>query len=230
MRDYQDRLVKRFDYSARNGCGRARLCPALSLPDLFRSDAASASRERVRASWMPSPAYFSQAVITRDRRTAVLSFGIKLMSLERQQRVIDVMRDELDPPRGVRARVAGLTVLGAEANAALSSPVRRLGTLLAGLLVVALALFAVYRRWERAWVPLVPIALAAGWSALVLWVVGIPLNPMSATLSALVIAISTEFAVLLVARFREERARGRAVAERCGAPTRRRARRCWPRA
>jgi uncharacterized protein len=42
----------------------------------------------------------------------------------------------------------------------------------------------------------------------VLWLLGVPLNPMSATLGALVIAISTEFAVLLVARFREERDAG----------------------
>ena len=55
---------------------------------------------------------------------------------------------------------------------------------------------------------MVPIALATGWSALVLWLVGVPLNPMSAALSALVIAISTEFSVLLSARFREERAAG----------------------
>jgi predicted RND superfamily exporter protein len=57
----------------------------------------------------------------------------------------------------------------------------------------------------------VPIALATGWSALVLWALGVPLNPMSATLGALVIAISTEFAVLLVARFREEREGGLSV-------------------
>ena len=53
-----------------------------------------------------------------------------------------------------------------------------------------------------------PIALATGWSALVLFAIRIPLNPMSATLSALVIAISTEFSVLLTARYREERAAG----------------------
>jgi predicted RND superfamily exporter protein len=112
----------------------------------------------------------------------------------------------------VRAELAGLPVLAAEANAKLSAPERRLGTLLAGLVAVALALLAVYRRWERAWVPLVPIALATGWSALVLFALRVPLNPMSATLGALVIAISTEFAVLLVARFREERAAGHDVA------------------
>jgi len=59
----------------------------------------------------------------------------------------------------------------------------------------------------------VPIALATGWSALVLFAIRIPLNPMSATLGALVIAISTEFSVLLTARYREERAEGLGTAD-----------------
>jgi predicted RND superfamily exporter protein len=59
----------------------------------------------------------------------------------------------------------------------------------------------------------VPIALATGWSALVLWLLGVPLNPLSATLGALVLAISTEFAVLLSARFRAERDAGHDPAE-----------------
>ena len=62
--------------------------------------------------------------------------------------------------------------------------------------------------------PLVPIALATGWSALILFAIGIPLNPMSATLGALVIAISTEFSVLLSERFRQERAAGHDAAGR----------------
>ena len=213
MRDYQSRLLKRYGYSSATGCGDAEICPALSLPDLFRSPQAAADQERIRGLLDAVPAYFSQAVITEDRRTASLAFGIKLMSLERQKEVIDVMRDELDPPDGVTARLAGLPVLAAEANAALSAPLRRFGTLLAGLAAVALALLLVYRRWDRAWVPLVPIAMATGWSSLVLFVLGIPLNPMSAVLGALVIAISTEFTVLLTARFREERAAGLDVAD-----------------
>ena len=112
------------------------------------------------------------------------------------------------PPDGVRVTLAGLPVLAADANHAMSDPLRRLATALIGLLAVALALFAVYRSWERAWVPLVPIALATGWAGLVLWIVGVPLNPMSAALSALVIAISTEFSVLLCARYRAERDAG----------------------
>jgi hydrophobe/amphiphile efflux-3 (HAE3) family protein len=208
MRDYQAGLLKRYGYSTKNGCGRAALCPALSLPDLFRSQDATKDQARIRGLLDAVPAYFSQAVITQDRRTATLAFGVRLMPLDRQKRVMDVMQARLHPPKGTTARLAGLQVLGAQANDALSSPLRRLGTMLAGLLAVGLALLAVYRRWERAWVPLVPIALAAGWSALVLFALRVPLNPMSATLGALVIAISTEFSVLLTSRYREERAAG----------------------
>ena len=152
------------------------------------------------------------SAITSDRRTANLAFGIRLVSLERQQQIIDDMRARLDPPPGVTARLAGLPVLAAEANASLSDPLRRIGTLVVGLLAVLIVLLLVNRRrgwreaWARAWVPVVPIALATGWSALVLWLLGIPLNPLSATLGALVLAISTEFAVLLSARYEAERA------------------------
>jgi predicted RND superfamily exporter protein len=118
------------------------------------------------------------------------------------------MRSRLHPPDGVRARLAGLPVLAAEANDAVSSPWRRLLTLVAGLLAVAIVLLAALRSWRRALVPLVPIALATGWSALVLFLTRIPLNPMSVTLGALVIAISTEFSVLLAERYRAERAAG----------------------
>ena len=55
--------------------------------------------------------------------------------------------------------------------------------------------------------------LATGWSALVIVAMDIPLNPMSATLGALVIAIATEFSVMLSARYHEERDAGRSVGE-----------------
>jgi len=52
------------------------------------------------------------------------------------------------------------------------------------------------------------VALAARRPALVLFALRVPLNPMSVTLGALVIAISTEFSVLLSERYRAERAQG----------------------
>ncbi|MDX6675294.1 MAG: uncharacterized protein QOH11_2712 [Solirubrobacteraceae bacterium] len=208
MTSFQQRILKRYGYSTARGCGKAKLCPALSLPDLFRASNAGNDQAKVRALLDAVPSYFSQAVITPDRTTATLAFGIRLMPLDEQQALIDDMRSQLHPPKGVRARLAGLPVLAAEANADVSAEWRRLLTLVVGLAAVALVLLAVFRRVERALVPLVPIALASGWSALVLFAVRVPLNPMSVTLGALVIAISTEFSVLLAERYRQERAAG----------------------
>ena len=207
MTSYQAAVLKRFGYSAKRGCGKAELCPAFSLPDLFQGGQ-NTTRQQIEGLLDAVPAYFSQGVITADRRTATMAFGIRLMPLDRQEQVIAAMRDRLHPPAGIDAELAGLPVLAAEANAAVSSPWRRLATLLAGLAAVALVLLVAFRAWQRAFVPLLPIALATGWSALVLFALRIPLNPMSVVLGALVIAISTEFSVLLAERYRAERIAG----------------------
>ncbi len=191
------------------GGSAPELCPALALPDL--PGAASAGEpDEVKAVLDAIPPYFQQAVISEDRQVANLSFGIRLMPLDRQQEVIDDIRDRLDPPPGIDASLTGVPVLAAEGNAALSSPLRRLGLLVAGLVAVFLVLWALRRSARRAAVPLIPIALATGWAALILFVLRVPLNPMSAALGAVVIAISTEFSVLLSARYQEERDAGAA--------------------
>jgi hydrophobe/amphiphile efflux-3 (HAE3) family protein len=214
MLRYEDRLLGHFGYVETKGCSKATLCPALSLPDLFCSGSQSTSAcgslstAQISGLLAAVPQYFSQAVITRDHREATLAFGIRLMPLLRQQQVINYMQSQLRPPPGITARLAGLPVLAAQADTALSSSTRRLLTLLAGLIAVGLVLLAVFRQPRHALVPLVPIALATGWSALILFLIGIPLNPMSAAMGTLVIAISTEFSVLLSERYRQERRRG----------------------
>jgi hydrophobe/amphiphile efflux-3 (HAE3) family protein len=220
MTKYENTLLSHFGYVEAKGCANARLCPALSLPDLFCSgtQASSGSCGGLTTSAISGllkavPSYFSQAVITGNHREATLAFGIRLMPLSRQQQVVDYMRAQLHPPPGVSAALAGLPVLAAQADASLSSSARRLEMLLVGLLAVGTVLLLVLRNVKRALVPLVPIALATGWSSLILFATRIPLNPMSATLGALVIAISTEFSVLLSERFRQERLAGRAPAE-----------------
>jgi uncharacterized protein len=215
MSDYQQRLLRRYGYSAKRGCGAATLCPAFSLTNLLSTENGTPSQSQVRALLDAVPAYFSQAVITRDRRTATLAFGIRLMPLSKQKDVVDTMRSQLGSgrPAGVSAELAGLPVLAADANAKVASSWRRFATLLLGLIAVAIVLLAALREPRRALVPLVPIALATGWSALLLFALRIDLNPMSVTLGALVIAISTEFSVLLSERYRQERIAGHGEGE-----------------
>jgi uncharacterized protein len=206
MAGYERRVLAHFGYAASRGCARSTLCPALSLPDLFELGGGSGAltQGRIDALLATVPGYFQRAVITPDRRYATLAFGIRLMPLARQRRVIAYLRAQLHPPAGVSAALAGLPVLAADADGSLSSSSRRTLTLVAGLLAVGLVLLAVFRDPRRVLIPLAPIVLATGWSALVVYLLRIPLNPMSATLGALVIAISTEFSVLLSERVRSE--------------------------
>jgi uncharacterized protein len=215
MSNYQKHVLARFGYSSARGCSKARLCPAFSLPDLFAarsggtSKAPKLSQAEINALLGVIPAYFSKDVIAPNRRVATLAFGIRLMGLQEQQRLIEEMRSTLHPPAGVRASLVGLPVLAAASGSQVADPWRRLETLLVGLAAVALVLLLAFRGdRRRALVPLVPIVLATGWSALILFAVRVPLNPMSVTLGALVIAISTEFSVLLSERHRQERLAG----------------------
>jgi uncharacterized protein len=228
MRSFEQRVLERHGFGGRHPSCRApgtEICPEISLPDFVYGDRnGTPSEQRIKADLRLLPEYVSQAIVTHDPstgkpgNTGVITFGIRVMPFDQQERLIDDIRAQVNqpesgggPPPGVTAQVLGLPVLAADANSSLSGS-RYLVTI-AGLLAVAIVLGAVYRSASRALVPLVPIVLATGWSSLVLWVTGVPLNPMSATLGALVIAIATEFSVLLSARYHEERRRGGTVGE-----------------
>jgi uncharacterized protein len=238
MAGFKRRALEAGGFSGNDpSCQEAEICPGPSLSDFVTGGSLTGTtgpltRRSIRAALGQIPVYDLRQVATVDPKsglpagTALLGFGIRAQSLEAQQALIDRIRGEIGtpgtkggPPPGVRVELAGLPVIAASAASDLSAS-RYLLTL-AGLAAVALVLLAVYRSLTRALVPLVPVVLATGWSALVLWITHVPLNPMSAALGALTIAIATEFSVILAARFRQERGAGRELgAALAGAYTR----------
>jgi hydrophobe/amphiphile efflux-3 (HAE3) family protein len=227
MADFKQRVLEENGFSgARPSCLKAEICTGPALSDFLVSGKRKEQlkRSEIRATLRELPPYDLEQLAPVNAKTglpghlALLSFGIRSQSLQGQQAVISRVRDAVGesgapggPPAGVKVRFAGLPVITAAAASDLSNS--RYWLTLAGLAAVALALLAAYRSFVRALVPLVPVVLATGWSSLVLWLTQIPLNPMSAALGALTIAIATEFSVILAARFREERGGGLAVAE-----------------
>jgi len=216
MADFKERVLTQHGFDGEFPSCRADgtdLCPGPALSDLFDLDAGELTAERVDAVLAAIPPYFLQAILSENDAGSVanVSFLIPVMPLDEQEALIEDIRSELDPPAGVDAEVVGLPVLAADANSELSGS--RYWLTLAGLLAVGLVLLAVYRSASRALVPLLPIALATGWSALVLEAIDIPLNPMSATLGTLVIAVATEFSVILAARYHEQREAGESIGE-----------------
>ena len=222
--DFQQRVLNRHGFTgASPSCEEAEICPAISLTDFFAGAPGTEVGGRARALIESLPPFISQIVITRNPLTgavgdtANMAFGIRAQSLANQQDLIEDVRAQVDPPgaagppEGTDVEVAGLPVIAAEANSDLDASRWWLPPV--GLLAVALVLLAVYRSARRALVPLVPVLLATGWSGLVIAAMDIELNPMSATLGALVIAVATEFSVILSARYEGERAQGLSVGE-----------------
>ena len=208
-------------------CSAAEVCPGPALSDFLTGGGVKLSSRGIRETLAELTPYDLEQVAPVDPKsgrlghTALISFGIRAQSLAGQQALIDRVQSEIGapglpggPPAGVEVRLAGLPVIASAAASDLSGA--RYWLTLAGLVGVALALLAVYRSLSRALVPLVPAVLATGWSGLVLWISGIPLNPMSAALGALTIAIATEFSVLLAARFHEALGGGYSVSESLG--------------
>jgi predicted RND superfamily exporter protein len=213
---YQRKVLRRHGYTETKPCAAAELCPAVALADLF-GEGRQRSRTQTRRLLDQLPRYFTQGVISQDLRTANISFLIGHMSIDRQQDVIADMRRQLDPPAGVHASLAGETVLAADAaDHGFNS---RTLVLLALVLLFALlvangvrTLRDIRARFGPALVSMVPVVIAVGWSALILVVLGIDLNPMSATLGALVVGLGGYGVIVLSDRYREARASGQPAA------------------
>jgi len=225
MAGFKRRVLRDNGFSGENpSCLDAEVCPGPALSDFLTRGGGKLTRPGIEATLGALSPYALRQVAPLDPATgeighlALLSFGIRSQSLSDQQALVDRVRGEIGepgaaagPPPGVVVRLAGLPVVAAEAGRELDAG--RYWLTLAGLLAVALALLVVYRSLARALAPLVPTLLATGWASLILWLTGIPLNPLSAALGALTIAIATEFGVILCGRFHEERSHGGGVEE-----------------
>jgi predicted RND superfamily exporter protein len=162
-------------------------------------------------------AFLSADASPIDPNAARIAIGVHSPSVADEARLVRSLNHEIGGlPNGLSAQLTGLAVL---ATTAYDNLVNRSYVLnLAPLAVVALVLIAVYREPRRALLPLLPTALAAGWGPLLLLLFGrLPgdlgatlgsLNPLTVVLGALVIALGTEFGVMLLSRFYEERRRG----------------------
>jgi len=161
------------------------------------------------------PQAVRDGLISPDRRAANITFGMKLIPIENVNQLIDAMENDLEnglkPPAGVTAVPAGTMTLSARTVTLLTAN-RELVTLV-GVLAVTLGLLALYRNLLRALMPVVPIGLVIGWSAGFMYLLHVDLNPLTAVMGALIIGIGTEFTVLLLERYYEEKAKGAAPRE-----------------
>ena len=155
---------------------------------------------------------------TRDRyiygrTTALLNLdigdAISGLGLPRIERLIELVEADLrwmHPPPGVTVTITGQSVVMTTVIVALTTG-RRLMTFV-GLVLILGGLFLLYRDWLKAAIPVLTMTLVIGWSGGVMYVLGMDYTPMTATLGALILGIGSEYAVMMMERYFEERDKG----------------------
>ena len=158
-----------------------------------------------------APGDVARSLVSADRTRANVVFPISPVSLSEREQLLDdlaaELRGDLAPPPGVTATSSGLAVMGVELVNGLEAGRRTLSV--TALVLVLMVLVVALRSLVRPLLVVVPVATAVGLSSLAISVLGIELTPLTTVAGPLVIAVGTEFSVLVAARYVEERRRGR---------------------
>ncbi len=165
------------------------------------------TEKQLRLIYSVAPPDIRTAFVTPDFKRANLLFPITDISLHQRDVLLTEMKRDAHPPAGVAATPSGLVVVGVALVKALQA--NRTVMTLAALALVALWLLLYYRRFVQVVLTLVPVLLAVGLSSVVVFATGLELSPLTSVAGPLVIAVGTEFAVLIMSRYVEERERGR---------------------
>jgi hydrophobe/amphiphile efflux-3 (HAE3) family protein len=151
------------------------------------------------------PLYVAQ-VLSSDHRMASVSFSIRHMPLDETHNLLQRMQEEASPPAGVRVSPVGTLALGGSTIDAVVGSRLTMNFICLGATLLILLL--IYRRLSNTIFTLIPVGAVMAWSSLDMYLIGIPLNPLTAIMGVLIIGIGTEFMVLLMGRYHEEKRLG----------------------
>ena len=164
----------------------------------------SASSEQALAL---APQALADNVVNGDRTMASITFALSdQLTLDAQRTLTEEIKRDAHPPEGVTIAPAGISVIGTAAVDAISDN-RDLMSFVA-LAAILATLLVWFRNPVKAIAPLMPVILALGSSAMLLYFSGVEYSPLTSISGPLIIAMGTEFNVLLMSRYFEERATG----------------------
>ncbi|MCL2549860.1 MAG: RND family transporter [Methanimicrococcus sp.] len=123
--------------------------------------------------------------------------------------LVAIVQDDLSwhpMPPGTTATITGSTIPYTELlDSLLSGRIRQ--TLL-GVLLMFIALLVVYRDFYKALGPVLTIGLVIGWSGLIMYAFNIVYTPMTAVMGCMILGAGSEYSILLMERFYEEKEKG----------------------
>lgn len=131
---------------------------------------------------------------------------IKLTGIKELTNIVKQDLQWMPAPPGSTVTITGNSVVLMEVITALTTG--RVAMTFLGLLLVLIGLFIVYRDWVKALVPVIPMLIVIGWSGGVMSYLNIDYTPITATLGALILGVGSEYAILMMERYFEEKDKG----------------------
>ncbi len=148
----------------------------------------------------------------------LLDFGIgnsiNDIGLMGVRELTDIVREDIawmPPPPGVEVTITGNSVVFTTVIWSLTSG--RVAMTLTGLILVFSGLLVIYRDWLKAITPVVTMFMVIGWAGGIMYFTGLEYTPMTATLGALILGVGSEYAILMMERYYEEKDKGANPAE-----------------
>ena len=146
------------------------------------------------------------------RTEAVIEFSTTDMPNDVAMSMVENMQRDLEwkaPPPGISASFTGM----GEMFMNLIREIRQGKTLmtLLGFGMILVFLFIIYRKFVKAATPLVPIIMIVGWNGLIMYLLAIDYTPLTATLGSMSVGVASEYTILIMERYYEEREKGMAL-------------------
>jgi len=152
------------------------------------------------------PQSYLASLLSSDRSMTGVSFNTEYLPMEETHDLLLLLQEETSLPSGVSISPVGSLALGASTMDALVGARMTMNLICLGAILIVL--LVVYRRLGSIIFTIIPVGAVIAWSSLDMYLIGIPLNPLTAILGVLIIGICTEFMVLLMGRYEEEKRRG----------------------
>jgi len=195
--------------------GRGHIYSAESIVPLvkeYNGGTIPDTKAEVEAIYEQLPEYKKSQYIY-GRNMLLLNFNIgravadiKVTGIEELKNVVEEDIRWLQPPPGTSITITGDSVVFIEVISALTSG--RVQMTFLGLALVLGGLLLVYRDWLKALAPVIPMFIVIGWSGGIMRYMNIEYTPMTATLGALILGVGSEYSILMMERYFEEKERG----------------------
>ena len=145
--------------------------------------------------------------VLSDPMTGIISFSTGEISITQENTLKEQVKKDIaffEPPVGISVEPAGNFEVMTTLLKAMSDSKDTM-TLL-GFIFVFVFLIVVYRHLHAV-SPIIPIIFVVGWNAVMMYILGLTYNPLTATLGSMTIGVAAEYTILVMERYAEEEER-----------------------